>query len=64
VDTGATEDAAGLNAIRSGLATEQAMLGQIPPWPWPADTLRLVIMAILFPLVLWLVRRVLDALFR
>jgi len=64
VDAGETQDVGGLNDIMNGLATEQTMLGQIPTWPWHAETLWLVITAILFPLVLWLVQRALDALFR
>jgi len=44
----------------AGVKDEVAMLERIPTWPWKPDTPRLVTTAIVLPIVLWLVTRLLE----
>lgn len=40
----------------------QNMLGNIPTWPWQAETVRVVVTALLLPVVVWFIQRVLEPL--
>lgn len=46
----------------TAMKEELALLEKIPTWPWKPDTLRLLLTAILLPILLWLVTRVLERL--
>ncbi len=48
-----------LNAIGE-LREELAFLETIPTWPWPPGTLRNVVSAIILPLLLWLLTKLLE----
>jgi hypothetical protein len=37
-------------------------LARIPTWPRRAETVQLVLTAVLLPVVLWLIQRILDSL--
>jgi hypothetical protein len=49
------------NAI-DGLVKERGALEKISTWPWEPETVRLVVTALLLPVVLWFVTRVLERL--
>jgi hypothetical protein len=43
-----------------GLKQEMEMLDKIPTWPWQFETLRNVLTAILLPVLLWFINRLLE----
>jgi hypothetical protein len=61
VDTGEPGDTGALHNLMETLLSEQALLARIPTWPWRAETVQLVLTAVLLPVVLWLIQRLLDS---
>lgn len=51
-----------VNKAIVGIKEEIALLEKVATWPWKPETVRLLITAILLPIVLWLVTRVLERL--
>ncbi|GIK71217.1 MAG: hypothetical protein BroJett021_02050 [Chloroflexota bacterium] len=49
-----------LNKAMAGLKDELALLEKTPTWPWKPETLRLLSTAILLPILLWLMTRLLE----
>ncbi len=62
VDARQFGEADALNKTMASLVTEREVIAKIPTWPWQPDTLRGFITALLLPIVLWLITRVLERL--
>ncbi|MBA2633610.1 MAG: hypothetical protein H0U86_11530 [Chloroflexi bacterium] len=60
VDRGDLGDADQLNKTFASLALEREVLDKMPTWPWQPDTVRGFITALVVPVVLWLITRVLE----
>jgi hypothetical protein len=57
-----TDDMHGMEAIKDaldGLIAERGVLDKVPTWPWDPETVRVVVTALLLPVVLRIVTRVL-----
>ncbi|HUP83894.1 MAG TPA: hypothetical protein VM284_06875, partial [Candidatus Limnocylindria bacterium] len=52
-----------LNATLSSVLAEREVLAKLPTWPWSAGTFRGVATAVLLPIVLFVITRLLDRLF-
>lgn len=63
VDSMTLEEMDSLNKALISLDLERAALDRIPTWPWQPETLRNVIAALLFPLVVWLIQNALRHFF-
>jgi hypothetical protein len=57
---GEFEGMAGINEALDGLMKEQAVLSKVSTWPWQSDTFRGVATAILLPVVVWAITRLLE----
>lgn len=58
-----TDDLNGLETVNKGLSNlelELKVLQRIPTWPWPPETLRWLVAALLFPLLIWLAQWILE----
>ncbi len=51
-----------LNNATEALVRERDLLDKIPTWPWQPDTLRWLGTALLLPIIVWLITRVLERL--
>ena len=60
VDSGDIADMDNLNKVMASLEIEQAALKRISTWPWQPETPRWLVAALLFPLLLWLLQRLLQ----
>jgi hypothetical protein len=60
VDSGEMVDMDNLNKAMVSLEIEHAALGRISTWPWQPDTPRLVLAALLFPVIVWLLQWLLQ----
>jgi hypothetical protein len=60
VDQQKLNDADALNKTLSSLALERQLLERMPTWPWQTDTFRGFLTALVLPIVLWLITRVLE----
>lgn len=60
VDTQNLEDMDGLNKAISSLIAARDVLAKISTWPWETNTSRAFATAVLLPIILWLLTRVLD----
>jgi hypothetical protein len=49
-----------LQSALSGLETERAIIGKAPTWPWDPEAVRIVLTALLVPIVLWVITRILE----
>jgi hypothetical protein len=63
VDADNFDRMAGINSALSALKLERDELSKISTWPWETGTLRGFVTAILIPILLWLVTRLLDRIF-
>jgi hypothetical protein len=54
VDESDLEGVGGLNTAVATLLMEQSAVKSIPTWPWQPETVRVLITAIVLPLVLWI----------
>lgn len=59
-EAGQFEEMAGVTQAIEGLVKEQSVLDKISVWPWKPETLRGVATAVLLPIILWAITRVLD----
>lgn len=59
-EAGEFEGMGGINEALDGLMKEQAVLSKISTWPWQSDTFRAVASAILLPIVVWAITRLLE----
>ena len=59
-EVGEFEGMAGINEALDGLMKEQAVLSKVSTWPWQSDTFRGVATAILLPVVVWAITRILE----
>jgi hypothetical protein len=60
-----TNDMQGMDALKDaldGLIAELGVLDKVPTWPWEPETVRVVVTALLLPVVLWVITRVLERL--
>lgn len=57
---GEFEGMAGINEALDGLMKEQAVLSKVSTWPWQSETFRGVATAILLPIVVWAITRILE----
>jgi hypothetical protein len=60
-----TDDMHGMDALKDaidGLVAEQSALDKVSTWPWAPETVRLVVTALLLPIVFWVIQRVLERL--
>jgi hypothetical protein len=60
VDQHKLDNADALNKTLSSLALERQLLERMPTWPWQTDTFRGFLTALVLPIVLWLITRVLE----
>jgi hypothetical protein len=60
IDKREIEELDDLNKIVAILKTERATLEAISTWPWQPETLRLLVTALLLPLLLWIVQVILQ----
>ena len=60
VDADALGDADPMNKTLSSLALERELLDKMPTWPWQPDALRGFITALVVPIILWFITRVLE----
>jgi hypothetical protein len=61
-DNGDYRDLDGLNKMLSSLELTRQTIDRAPTWPWHPDTPRLILTAILLPVILWLAQRLLGRL--
>ncbi|MEA2573812.1 MAG: hypothetical protein QOH93_1110 [Chloroflexia bacterium] len=59
-ENGEFEGMGGVNEALDGLLKEQTVLSKISTWPWQSDTFRAVASAILLPIVVWAITRILE----
>jgi hypothetical protein len=59
-EAGEFEGMAGINEALDGLMKEQTVLDKISTWPWQSETFRGVATAILLPIVVWAITRLLE----
>jgi hypothetical protein len=59
IDSGSPEGIDDLQKVIASLENERSILYDIPTWPWRPETLRLLITALLLPLVMWVTQLVL-----
>ena len=62
LDEGRLEGMDDLHKAIASLEMEREALDGIPTWPWPPETMRLLITALAMPLALWIVQYVLQRL--
>jgi hypothetical protein len=62
VDTDDMRGMEGLKDALDGLVVEQGVLDKVSTWPWEPESLRAVVTALLLPVALWVVTRVLERL--
>lgn len=62
VDSSRLERMDDLNKTLASLELEQAALRRIPTWPWEPGTVRGVAVAVLLPIIIWLIQTVLGRL--
>lgn len=62
LDEGRTADAAALKDALAGLETARAAVARASTWPWEAEAPRLLVSALLLPLVAWAVQQALGRL--
>lgn len=55
-----TEEIDRIDAALDGLLKERALVAKASTWPWDPETVRAVITALLLPIFLWLVTRILE----
>jgi hypothetical protein len=60
IDTDDLTEMDNLNKTLTSLELERAALERISTWPWNPETPRAVVAALLFPVVVWLLQRVLE----
>ena len=48
------------NKVISSLMTERDMVSHLPTWPWQPSTVGTLATAMVLPLVLWLMTRILE----
>jgi hypothetical protein len=60
VDKGELEGIGTLNSAITTLQTERDLLNGVSTWPWQPETVRLLVTALLLPLVLWIVQYLLQ----
>jgi hypothetical protein len=60
IDSDALGDAPNLSGAMTGLEIEQRMLAAPPTWPWASELLRTLASAVMLPVLLWLLERVLE----
>jgi hypothetical protein len=53
---------ASINDATESLVRERDVLDKISTWPWEPETVRAVATALLLPVVLWVITRVLERL--
>lgn len=58
-DAGDYSDMANMNHAIDSLTKEQSALGKVSTWPWDPETVRVVVTALLLPVGLWVITRVL-----
>lgn len=61
-DAGDYSDMASINDALDALTKEQGMVSKASTWPWDPEVLRAVVTALLLPVVIWLITRVLERL--
>lgn len=55
-------DADALNKTIQSLNLEREIVGKLPTWPWQANTIRGFLTALILPIVLWFITRLLERL--
>lgn len=60
VDERDTREADTLSKTMSSLVLERQILEKMPTWPWQADAFRGFLTALVLPIVLWLITRILE----
>lgn len=61
-DAGEFVDMAGMKDATEALTGQAAVLDKLPTWPWQPETIRTLLTAMLLPLAIWLVQRILERL--
>jgi hypothetical protein len=60
MDAGEVAEMEHMKNSMESLTMAQGVLDRVPTWPWQADTIRAIATALLLPIVLWLIQRVLE----
>jgi hypothetical protein len=58
-----TQDLQGMDALKDGLdglVVERSVLDKVSTWPWEPEAMRVVVTAVLLPVGLWVITRVLE----
>ena len=63
VDQGAAEQAIQNKELVAAIEFEYALVGKVPTWPWQPETFRILITALLFPIVLFVLQYVIQRAF-
>ena len=59
-ENGEFEGMGGINEALDGLMKEQSVLDKVSTWPWQGETIRGLATAILLPIVVWAITRLLE----
>lgn len=62
VDSGATEQALQDKNLVAAIEYEYSLINKIPTWPWQPETLRILITALLLPIVLFVIQFIIQRL--
>jgi hypothetical protein len=60
IDARQLKDADAVNFHLTSLALERDILAKLPTWPWQPGTFNLLLTAVLFPIVLWILQQILE----
>jgi hypothetical protein len=56
------QDMEAIKHTLDGLIAERGVLEKVSTWPWEPETVRVVVTALLLPVVLWIITRILERL--
>jgi hypothetical protein len=62
VDTGEMQDRDALKDTLDGLVAEQGVIDKLRTWPWQTQTVSGLGVALLLPIIIWVIQRVLERL--
>jgi hypothetical protein len=61
-DAGEFGNMVGMKDATEALTGQATVLDKLPTWPWQPETIRTVLTAMLLPLFIWLIQRILERL--
>ena len=60
IDADDYQESDAMASALGGLETERTIVGKAPTWPWDPEAVRIVMTALLVPIVLWVITRILE----